>query len=64
MNWFEGEANTAANDMEVGYKRGKSAVLDHLVPLAERKEDVPAVLLQGRHQLEYIHSIVMITFLE
>ena len=58
MNWFEGKGNTVTNDMELGYKRGKSAVLDHLVPLAERKEDVPAVLLQGGHELRHMSSII------
>ena len=47
MNWFESEGKNATNAIDLGYKRGKSAVLDHLVPLTERREDVPAVLLQG-----------------
>ena len=57
MNWFEGKGSPATHDMELGYKRGKSAVLDHLVPIAERKEDVPAVLFQGKHELRHMCSI-------
>ena len=30
-----------------GYQTGKPAVLDHLVPIGERKEDAPALLYQG-----------------
>ena len=47
MHWFASERKNATNDTELAYKKGKPAVLDHLVPLTERREDVPAVLLQG-----------------
>ena len=47
MNWFASDSRNNSCDTDGDYKRGKSAVLDHLVPLKERTEDVPAVLLQG-----------------
>ena len=47
MNLFEGHGRTGPNETNQGYQRGKSAVLDHLVPIDERREDVNALSLQG-----------------
>lgn len=58
MNWFEVQGKNGRDDTEVGYKKGKCAVLDHLVPLAERREDLPAVLLQGEHRPIYTSSMI------
>ena len=47
MNLFEGQGRRGPNETKEGYQRGKSAVLDHLVPINERREDVNALSLQG-----------------
>ena len=47
MNLFKGDGRTGPNGSNAGYQRGKSAVLDHLVPINERSEDVNALSLQG-----------------
>ena len=47
-----------------GYQSGKPAVLDHLVSIDERKEDAPALLLQGEQSLRspfHRHSVVRYT---
>ena len=41
-----------------GYHSGKPAVLDHLVPIDERKEDAPALLLQGEHSLRSPFTVI------
>ena len=55
MNWFASDSINNSRDTDGDYKRGKSAVLDHLVPLKERTEDIPAVLLQGE-RTQTIHD--------
>ena len=51
MNYFdERDSNKGSNDAFEGYQKGTGAVLDHLVPINERVEDAPALLLQGERQ--------------
>ena len=51
MNLSKGDGRTRPNGANAGYQRGKSAVLDHLVPINERSEDVNALSLQGEPNL-------------